>query len=1012
MFNSRFLVMAEKLPQMHSTTFPKDGVDSLDIVIEWPKGSVRTGTDDHGKHWKRDMKADYGYIKGVNGHDGEPQDVYVGEDTDSDTVYAIQQLKEDGETLDEVKLVLGMGDLLSARDLYLAHFPSEWEDTRLGEIAEISFEELLDMVDAKLDPDESKSAALTDPDGNVTGLRRQPDYMAEDSYCKKMNDANEKTAADITQTPGFKAWFGNSKVVDAQGNPVRVYHGTKTAGFDEFDFTDVSPTGRMYFTESPEYASEYASEAFHPARESTGHAVYPVYLSIQNPVDINKLLSYDPNSPDPTYDDIGYSAKSWAEHGFDGAVGMEHDLKIWIAFRPNQIKSATGNNGSFDVNNPSITASTRVAAKISMPTVDFDELWHVGEMDISKKNPGSYEGSGLSVSVNPEAWEEISPNTAGAYWLLTKPGNRFLDFYGVWENTQLRQSVIQWGIQQGYVESKMLYRVGWYDDELEDTVYMEFNTREEAEREAPGLEDGDQTIEEVPEGITPTAKLGQYVGETVSLANTPDMLCSAYAEQVMHLDGVWWDEILSPEILSAPRGVIFNSKLPSWTKKQVKSASTKMCTCGHAMDIHVHPPDFGCPHESEGCGCVGATEVREKTASSGYPSSLNGLVAEAKKCATFAEFKNDFGDEIKHGRYYHVTSDPDFTINPAKGPRDMSSLAGGQMSEGKLMITSHLENWTDYYNYDENEKKKATRPYVALIDMSQVPRKAYWQSNRGFGNEFWVEDPSKAKVIAVVPVQNALAQSKRYAALLAKFFNSNEDLEKFYNAVTGNSSKTPSDLADNAGEDCTGRKKITLAATRRKQDVTDDDKIPGEYGMYDNVTRPPQGRTFIWTYNNTYGPRLRQGGYADHYLMFSANPKNGEQSQKLYDQSNRGYAIVDDKNQTITLKISQNVVDFLGFIPGKVIKMFEETFPAYDIVAGDTHYASKAKKEAAQRKNSGWGTYTSALASVIQTNDTEFFRRALRQLHPNQQYGGLTKEQQSQVLQLAQKFKEDTYKPK
>ena len=128
---------------------------------------------------------------------------------------------------------------------------------------------------------------------------------------------------------------------------------------------------------------------------------------------------------------------------------------------------------------------------------------------------------------------------------------------------------------------------------------------------------------------------------------------------------------------------------------------------------------------------------------------------------------------------------------------------------------------------------------------------------------------------------------------------------------------------------------------------------------------------------------------------------------KLYDESNRGYALFDDKNQTITLKISANVSSDLSFIPGKVIKMFEENFPAYDIVAGDTHYASLLKKEATRRQNSGWGTYVGALVSVIKTDDTEFFRRAMRELHPNQQYRELTKEQQSTVLQLAQRFKDE-----
>jgi hypothetical protein len=44
----------------------------------------------------------------------------------------------------------------------------------------------------------------------------------------------------ITGSPAFKQWFGKSKVVDADGNPLRVYHGT-TMVFDEFDPDRANP---------------------------------------------------------------------------------------------------------------------------------------------------------------------------------------------------------------------------------------------------------------------------------------------------------------------------------------------------------------------------------------------------------------------------------------------------------------------------------------------------------------------------------------------------------------------------------------------------------------------------------------------------------------------------------------------------------------------------------------------------------------------------------------------------
>ena len=40
---------------------------------------------------------------------------------------------------------------------------------------------------------------------------------------------------DLTSSPAFKKWFGDSKVVDADGKPLRVFHGTGSeVAFSEF----------------------------------------------------------------------------------------------------------------------------------------------------------------------------------------------------------------------------------------------------------------------------------------------------------------------------------------------------------------------------------------------------------------------------------------------------------------------------------------------------------------------------------------------------------------------------------------------------------------------------------------------------------------------------------------------------------------------------------------------------------------------------------------------------------
>ncbi len=167
---------------------------------------------------------------------------------------------------------------------------------------------------------------------------------------------------------------------------------------------------------------------------------------------------------------------------------------------------------------------------------------------------------------------------------------------------------------------------------------------------------------------------------------------------------------------------------------------------------------------------------QEKLAQTHSPR-LEPLAAEARKYETFDAFQNAFLIELKHGMYYHVTSDPNFQIDPEVGPRDMSSMVMGGMEPGKLMLTSHLELWAEEY--------AGTRNYVAVIDMSRVPKEAYWQVKRGFGNEFYVNDPSKARVVKVIPIDQALKESAEYQDILESTIHGPEDLKRFYEQVRG-----------------------------------------------------------------------------------------------------------------------------------------------------------------------------------------------------------------------------------
>ncbi|QIF45224.1 LPD38 domain-containing protein [Aeromonas veronii] len=99
----------------------------LDIALENPKGSTRSGTDKDGKAWQSTMAHDYGYIKRTMGADGDHVDVFIGDQPDSETIYVVDQVDPKTGKFDEHKVMMGFADEQSARDGYLANYEKGWK---------------------------------------------------------------------------------------------------------------------------------------------------------------------------------------------------------------------------------------------------------------------------------------------------------------------------------------------------------------------------------------------------------------------------------------------------------------------------------------------------------------------------------------------------------------------------------------------------------------------------------------------------------------------------------------------------------------------------------------------------------------------------------------------------------------------------------------------------------------------------------------------------------------------
>jgi len=144
-------------------------------------------------------------------------------------------------------------------------------------------------------------------------------------------------------------------------------------------FKSVTPgiRGMSFVTPDTEFANEYAGE--NKQADKMSAAVYPVHVQVKHPFDyenpahvraVAKLLKPTDNkwamhygkSPEQILNRLSSGAWEYIEDpdvqaaakklGHDAMYMNEHGIKNLGVFNPNVIKSATGNRGTYDVNDP------------------------------------------------------------------------------------------------------------------------------------------------------------------------------------------------------------------------------------------------------------------------------------------------------------------------------------------------------------------------------------------------------------------------------------------------------------------------------------------------------------------------------------------------------------------------------------------------------------------------------------------------------------------------------------
>lgn len=125
-------------------------IHGLNIAIENPKGSKRSGVSKDGKAWETVMKHHYGYIKRSEGADDDHVDVFIGDKPESRNVYVVNQVNPETGVFDEHKVMLCFEDREEAAEAYLSNYEAGWKG--MGDMVYMpmdDFREWLEYGDTK-----------------------------------------------------------------------------------------------------------------------------------------------------------------------------------------------------------------------------------------------------------------------------------------------------------------------------------------------------------------------------------------------------------------------------------------------------------------------------------------------------------------------------------------------------------------------------------------------------------------------------------------------------------------------------------------------------------------------------------------------------------------------------------------------------------------------------------------------------------------------------------------------
>lgn len=229
---------------------------------------------------------------------------------------------------------------------------------------------------------------------------------------------------EVPEATGFDAWFGQSQAVTAGGDPLIVFHGTGSPDFTVFEknLLGTSTGGAdakqgFFFAENAASAEQFIWKA----GEKTG-AIYPVYLSLQNPKIIDGFVLTGANGTA-----AGRLIADAKLAGHDGVIFAESDMlghvgRSFVVFEPEQIKGALGNNGDFDPANPDIRFRKEEGKTLGWTDDRLDSLMSAYSYRANPRKTKAY-----AAMISPEAFLNLTATANALEEIKNETGPLDLD---------------------------------------------------------------------------------------------------------------------------------------------------------------------------------------------------------------------------------------------------------------------------------------------------------------------------------------------------------------------------------------------------------------------------------------------------------------------------------------------------------------------------------------------------------------------------------------------------------